>query len=275
MKTLFSIAIILVGYGTFGQNTVYDSLGKKKSVIIQEESLHLSPLGIDTIHMKSGDENVRLKMIPPAVIIAIAKEIFSVAYNISISGMEGRIKKFAAEYEREKSYLNAGDRSIPNITYQQKVQFEDGNTLENALTVVLKAKKIEGDLNYFYYYIDSINLDFSKAKTVKKSARLDYSIVIQTTFLVDTTVITITSAPIQIHSVDFVAKDYDSTQYISDLIPIPENAFFLKAGIKIVETNPQKVNAQRLLDFWKKTEEENGDSVEELLNLIFVDKADE
>lgn len=77
--------------------------------------------------------------------------------------------------------------------------------------------------------------------------------------------------PIQIHSVGYATNPLsskDPMRYRTDLIPIPENAYVVKVGVKIIETNPQKVNAQKFLDIWNNTPEKYKGSVDDIITLI-------
>jgi hypothetical protein len=64
-------------------------------------------------------------------------------------------------------------------------------------------------------------------------------------------------SPIVLHSVSFGTHDLSSSndKYRSDLIAIPDGAYCTEVALKIVESNPYKVRAEKILALWNDNKE--------------------
>lgn len=266
--------MLLITFSLFSQNVAYNEKGQKRRISSQNERITLTSSEVELCKPTPKDDKPTdgRKLVDPSEIISFAKEIFTVAYNISVGIAEGRIKKFSSEYEKEASVIDS-NCTIPNIEFERSVELVKPSNSENPGHLKLKLTAHEvNDLSYFYYTLDEVDLSASKAKTTRKSNTLDYSFAIQITYLIDSIVKTIEAAPFQVKSVKFGLNKYENSVHRTDLIPLPENAHVLKVGIKIVESNPEKVDAQRNLDSWKKIKTENEDAIEKIFKLILEPK---
>ena len=106
------------------------------------------------------------------------------------------------------------------------------------------------NIDAYFYYIESIDLSYSKAMTTKKSKMFDYTFEIKPTFLIGNKKQTIELHPISLSSIPFGKKELELNKYRTDIIPLPKNAFFTEVSIKIVETNPYKVKADKILEIF-------------------------
>ncbi len=103
----------------------------------------------------------------------------------------------------------------------------------------------------FVYYIESIYLKYSSAKAISNHNTFDYSIEIKPTFLFKNEKKVIEISPIAISSVQFdKPNNYEKLKHRTDFIPLPEGAILTEISLKIVESNPIKVRAEKVLSTW-------------------------
>ena len=252
------------------QNVIYREGGKRDKKVIESVWLDLNASSV-AINQTVPFDPASLKELGffgIGEVIDIAEKIISLGYKVTTDILEARVKKFSGEYEKENSYLECGTGALPEAEFVREVKVK-GETF-NALTFKLAPGKAEG-LNYFYYSISDFKLQASKAKSTGKSSVFDYSIEVHLTYVKDTAAHEITLPPIQLHSVGYDSNPLstsDPLRYRTDLIPIPKDAYIVKLGVKVVETNPQKVSAQKFLDIWNSTPEKYKDNYAELKGLL-------
>lgn len=97
---------------------------------------------------------------------------------------------------------------------------------------------------------------YSAAKVTSRSKVLDYIIDLELT-VIDTTGVKsaikvgpIVIPSVQFHSPDSLFKGMDA-KYRSNVLQFPANGVLTDVGITIIETNPLKVRAQKILSLWK------------------------
>jgi hypothetical protein len=102
----------------------------------------------------------------------------------------------------------------------------------------------------FVYQVKSINLEYSAAKTTRKSGKFDYTIELKLNYIVDGEKKSVDLSPIAISSVSFGANSFDNLKHRSDIIPFVLNSFVTEVSLKVIETNPEKVRAEKILSIW-------------------------
>jgi hypothetical protein len=242
MKSLVLILILIaMNLNLMSQNYVYDSKGAKK------------PFKSEDIDIEFTDSSPSVwfpakveQPIAPAV-IAMLPTLLNIGFQLTTSILEERVKKFTAEYTKSKSYLNAGESTVPNFIFVRTVTFNKDPTV--ALSIRFIAHKIE-KIDGFIYYIDEINLANSSAKATSDKNTFDYSIEIKPTYLINNEKKVIELSPISVSSVGFSKNQYPALKNRTEIIPLPKGAILTEMSLKIVESNPAKVRAERILSVW-------------------------
>lgn len=243
MKTISTLIAITLVFNLFSQTNVYDSIGKKTKY--KREDIDLIFLERDIPRSKSiKQEGIG------AIVAAAVPTLIDLGFKITTNVLESRVKKFSGEYQVQKSYLQAGGGKIPSLTFIRKVKTENDNT---ALKIVLEPKEVE-NASGFVYYVSSIELWYSKARWKSKHNGMDYSIEIIPTFLVDEEKKSQELAPINLTGIRFGKHVFssDEAKYRTAFIPLPKDGLFLDAAIKIVEVNPAKIKAEKILEIYNK-----------------------
>jgi len=175
------------------------------------------------------------------------------------------VKKFTAEYSKHKSYLEAGKSFVPDFIFYRKLDDKD-----QALEISFKAEPVS-QLNdsAIIYYVDYIELNISAAKATKSNSKFDYSIELKPTFLVSGEKKVQELPPIAISSVKFGKNIFEKNKHRTNIIILPARAAFAELSIKIIESNPEKVRAERVLSIWN----DNKGSAKTIIN-NFLPKED-
>ncbi|WP_341900802.1 hypothetical protein [Fluviicola taffensis] len=247
MKTISTLIAITMVFNLFSQTKVYDSIGKKRSYTKEDVDLEFSKSTIK-IPKKSKEEAF-------AAIAAAVPTLIDLGFKIATNVLESRVKKFSGEYQVQKSYLEPESREIPNLIFTRKVTI--GKHKDTVALKLTFKPKLVADSTGFVYYIDSTELGYSKARWKKRHNGLDYTIQIIPTFLVDKEMKSQELAPISLTGIGFgkhplSESKNDSLKYRTTFIPIPKDALFLNAGIKIIEVNPAKIKAEKILEIYNK-----------------------
>jgi hypothetical protein len=222
------------------QNYVYDSKGTKnffESEDIDIEFTDSKPL----VKIPAKGEEFA------AALISMLPTIVDMGFKLTTNILEKRAKKFSAEYTKNKSYLQAGKYIIPNIKFVRTIVL-DKDTIP-ALTISFVPSQVP-ELEGFVYYIDFIDLKNSSAKVKSNKSTVDYSIEIKPTFLIDKEKKIIELSPLAISSVKFENNTYPPLKHRTDIIPLPNGAILTEISLKIVESNPLKVRAEKILSVW-------------------------
>lgn len=182
------------------------------------------------------------------------------------SALERRVKKFSAEHSKHKSNLLAGNKEVPQFDFVRKVSFGNGSESEDAFAIRFGAKLVPG-VEGFVIYIKSITRNYSSAKVTKSNSSLDYTIDIKITLLVNGEKKLQEISPIVISSVPFgetkfSVDDNTDPKHRSDMIALPKGGLLSEVSIKVVESNPEKVRAERILAIWN----EQKDNVKTVVN---------
>jgi hypothetical protein len=175
-----------------------------------------------------------------------------VVFRLTNSILENNVKKFTAEYTKQKSNLNAGNEKVPDFVFIREVKLDKpSNKSETAFKISFKAIEVVG-IKGFCYYVEYIDLNYSSAKPTKNHKTFDYTIELKPTFLIDGAKKVQEISPLVITSVSFGHSDYGNHLYKhrTDIIPLPDGAALTEVSIKIIESNPVKVRAEKLLSLW-------------------------
>jgi hypothetical protein len=231
---IFSVMLI----DLMSQNYVYDFKGSKRSFKSEDVDIEFTDSS-PTVKF-SGEAGKEMA----SGVIAMLPTIVNMGFQLATNILEKRVKRFTAEYTKSKSFLNAGDGTIPNIRFVRTINSEE------ALSIKFIAHKLE-KINGFVYYIEFINLKYSSAKATARNNTFDYSIEIKPTFLINNEKKVILISPVAVTSVHFATTNkYPDLKHRTDIIPLPQGAFLTEISLKIVESNPVRVRAEKILSVW-------------------------
>ncbi len=241
-------------FGTnYGQSVVYNKEGKSKPITLEDINFEFDYDASRTLPQASSNESGgALASLIPVGLDYVFKAIGD--------QLEKNQQKFTAEYDAKQSNLRLNERTIPGFTYTRKVQIEEGNSLEPAFALKVKAHEIP-DSPFAYFSIGSLEVNYSKAKTKAKANKLNYTIeIIPVFYVVDPKTNAITEKkvikidPISIPYVEFNNKNFPTTtdklKYRSDFISLPKGSYLAEVRLKIVESNPAKVKAEKILELF-------------------------
>jgi hypothetical protein len=243
MKNLVFIFILnAMCLNLVSQNRVYNSEGEKVPFKLED---------IDILFQVPKEDAVKIERIESGGLIGMLPTVVNMAFQLTTNILEKRTKKFTAEYTKTQSYLDAGSGNIPNITFVHKIGFNGDQSPNNsALSIEIIAYQLD-KLRGFVYYIKSIELNYSLAKGKRfKHNTFDYSIEIKPTFLINNEKKRIDISPIAVSSVEFKKNEYEDKKHRTDIIPMPKEAILTEISLKIVESNPIKVRAEKVLSAW-------------------------
>lgn len=238
-KSLLTLTLCLMFFNLSAQKKVYSKENKKISYKTEKLSLNLIESTIE-IPQKEGEEVGLAALIPTAV---------DLGFKITTSILEKRKEKFSGEYSTQNSYLEAGNKTIPDIEFKRMIDDK------LALRILLKAKQIE-KVDGYVYYIEEIELNYSKAKTTNKSRLFDYTLEIKPTFFVSGEKKAQELNPLSINSIKFGKTTFEEAEHRTSIIPLPKDGMFSEISVKVVETNPAKVRAEKILEIYNNYKEE-------------------
>lgn len=236
--------LVLMCFNVYSQRTVYDKNNNKRTYIKED------------VNLTFGESKVVIPQQAPlksAIITALIPAVIDLGFKIALNSIQNRLKKFTGEYSIQRSNLDAGKKNsdgnltLPNIIFERKVQLE--KEFEPALKLTLIAEKL-ADFNGYFYYVDSVELNYSKAKTTSNCKMFDYTIELKPTFLINNEKKTQDLYPISITSIDFNNKELEKYKYRTDIIILPDGSRLTEFSIKIVETNPDKVKTDKILEIF-------------------------
>lgn len=252
MKSLFVVLILNVMFiSAMSQNYVYNSKGNKKPFETEDIDLLFAKSSIKF----SPQEEQQTRLFP---LIAIIPTVVDLVFQLTNSSLKNRVKKFTAEYSKQKSYLEAGDSVVPDFLFYRKI-----NNKDQALEISFKAETISGlKPRGIIYYVDYIELNFSAAKSIISNGKFDYSIELKPTFLVSGEKRVQELPPIAISSVKFGKTTFEKFKHRTNLILLPDGAVFVDLSVKIIESNPEKVRAEKILSIWN----DNKESAKTIIN---------
>lgn len=255
MKKLFLTSIVsIMCFSLFSQTVVYSGSNDNFKYVRED---------IDIVFTES-EISIPKKQ---SIIATFLPTAVDAIFKATTKALEKRAKKFTAEYSKQKSYLNATAGKVPNFKFIRKVQLEKSSSLEDALEIEIEAFKV-GDLG-FVYQVKSIKLSYSAAKTARKSRQFDYTIELKLGYVIVGEGESVGEkksvelAPIAISSVMFGQTDnYENLKHRTDIVPFVTDAFVTDVSIKVVETNPEKVRAEKILSSWN----DHKDDVKTIIN---------
>ncbi len=234
------------------QNKIYNNSGDK-SFVKEDIEIFFENSSIK-FPQQEGEE------LAPAL-IALLPTAVDVVFQLTTSSLEKRIKKYTAEYSKQKSYLEAGSFTVPNFKFSRKLDFNENEKGLTGIEISFKAERVK-KLKAMVYYIEYIELKYASAKTKGSNNCLDYSIEIKPTFLINGEKKVQELSPVTISSVEFKKNNFEKNKHRTEIIPLPEGGLLTEMSVKIVETNPQKVRAEKILSFWN----ENKESAKTIVN---------
>jgi len=249
MKSQTLIAIFMcTSLFSAAQNTVYDANANKKTFTWEDMDLTFTNSAITfpapPKEQQKEFAGLLLSLIPTAV---------DLAFKTTTKILENNLKKFSAEYTKQASNMDAGSGAVPDFHFVRQVKL--GENAEKALDIGFKAVPVK-QLNAFVYYVDNIALKYSSAKSNNASKVFDYSFEIKLTLKTKDEAKAVELAPIVVSSVGYGSNAFPSLKYRSDIISLPAGAVLTQVSIKIVETNPIKVRAEKIVGVWSDYKDE-------------------
>ena len=239
MKALtFTLTIFFMSLFCNAQKIVYDDKGKKHSYENEELDIHFEP-GKGVVIGQADTKNA-------AGLIGLLPTIVDAAFKITTKMLENRAKKFTAEYSKQKSYIDAYTfRDVPNFSFVRTL-----NDTGAAINMRFRSYSAGMGSSLAYYSIDTITLNKSAAKSTAKSNVFDYTIELKLTILVKGEMKLIELAPLVISSVHFGPNPFPKNKHRTALFVTPQDAIITDIAVKIVETNPAQVRAEKILGLW-------------------------
>ncbi len=234
-----------MAFNLLSQNYVYGPDGQSKHFKSGDIEISFSdPQKLVNIPQKIGGEMA-------GAIISSLPTLVNMGFQLTTSILEKRVKKFSCEYTKSQSYLEAGGKKVPKITFIRSISFDDNNSYKPALEIVLVPYEVQG-IQGFIYSVDSIILNYSSAKFRKEDSGLDYTIEIKPTFFINNEKKSIETSPIAISSVKFGenGNSYSNKKNRTDIIIMPNGAVLTEVSLKVIESNPAKVGAEKILSTW-------------------------
>lgn len=250
MKAFFFTSILIVMcFFTSAQKVVYNPDGKAKDYQAEDLEINFHAGSGIQFPPKTGPE------LAPAL-LALLPTVVNVGMKLTTSALENRAKKFSCEYTKQKSNLDLGSGEVPHFDLIRTISF--GGKPDAALLIKFKAQSLPNFKGGFVYYIESIDLNYAAAKVTSKHKTLDYTFEIKVGYFIDKEKKIQELAPITVTSVRFGKNDYTAThlKYRSDIIPLPEGTVLADVAIKVIESNPAKVKAEKILALWNNQKEE-------------------
>jgi len=229
------------------QNNYYDSNSSCKKYYKDESELTLTPSKKVFLPRTEGNEFAALLSLLPTAV--------DLGFKITANILENNKKKYSGEYSIQRGFIEAGKqfaanenkRTVPDIVFTRKLILSKGGEPTLAMSMEIKAETMEG-IDGFYYYVDKMITTLSKAKT-KNTTTLDYTIEIKPTFLVNGEKKAQELSPITITGVEMDnAQAFTANKFRTEFIPLPRNGYLVDIALKIVETNPNKIKAEKLLE---------------------------
>jgi hypothetical protein len=253
MRRIFIIStLILMSLFAAAQRTVYSKDGKTMHFIRQELDIEFSNSAIQIPKSESA-------------LPAIAGAALDIVFNLATDFLEKRAKKFTGEYVRTQSNLEMDERKVPDFSLVRTIWFKEGSP-HSALEIKFKALQIK---NFgFVYYVESINLAYSKALTKSNSRQFDYTIEIKLVTYVGQEKKEIELSPLVITNIGFGLKKFGKPTFRTEIIPLVKDMRIAGVGLKVVETNPAKIKVEKIVEQWNK----NKDSLKSILSKLIPEK---
>tara|TARA_R110000868_G_scaffold207553_1_gene456558 strand:- start:143 stop:1063 length:921 start_codon:yes stop_codon:yes gene_type:complete len=271
MRNLLTTLILITMFNTYAQSVVYDRSGSKKRIIKDELIISLEVRKQNEADFYSDymkESSTLLSLLPLGV---------DLAFKSIENYLDKNKEKFSGEYIGSVINEKLRNRKLPNVIVERKIRIE-GSEDSIGLSFKLNAERVDPIFPLAYYELDFFELNYSKAKTTSKHNKLNYSIQITPILYLskieekgkdkEITIIEkkeLETTPITINMVEFdqeIMKDRNKKNYRTGLFNLPKDAVLAEVKIEIVETNPAKVKAEKLLEFFNS----NKDDIKTIVN---------
>jgi hypothetical protein len=242
---LLLLLVVLLSSPVYSQKRFYDANHQKDDFTSEEIDLTF----------EASKVNLPSEEIAPVLAAAIPL-VLDFGFKTTTKILEKKVKEFSAEYSKSNSYLGASEFP-PIITFSRKITSEKTTDLAPALTIKLEPVKAGDGLlgRYIYYNVTNLDLIYSAAKSTQRFPTLDYTIELKLDYVVGGERKNLDLKPIVISSVKYANNTFVADKHRSEFIALPEKSIILGASIKVVETNPGKVRAEKILSAWNDNKE--------------------
>ena len=282
-KLVLTLILGVMCINAGAQIKVYDGNGKKTYCLGEDfDIVDMRPSEVTIPSTPPPPDTNRggidaLATTPAATAVKLAATLLPSIVNAGFTLIDSLVARNVRQYEAErtlsKSYLEAGGRTMPDFTIKRVVSEKDKDgkeTLTTALSIGLKAEFVH-NLNAAVYYVDNMSVNRTTAK-LKKGDRPNYAIELVFEFLEGDKrkPVVVSAEPINIYSVELgVPKECFQAEckYRTNFVILPKDAFLAKVSVKIIETNPRKISAQKVADNWNAHENNAKKTAEELTKL--------
>lgn len=259
-ETLLLFLLCIALNPAFAQKTVYNSSHQKKEFVYENAKLKVVRSKVQL------DE----EQLAPFLVAAIPIGL-DLGFKLTTKMLEKRAKSFAAEYTAYGSYEKISG-ALPSLSYTRKVILEKSTDTVTALAIDFQPVRVEGAImnRFIYYSLSKFELNLSSARSTSHFNTFDYTIELILDCMAGTERKEIAMKPIVISSAKYQQPNIQNENYRSDFIRIPDNGIILGASIKVVETNPGKVRAEKILAAWN----DNKEGARTIINNFLPSKED-
>jgi hypothetical protein len=258
-KTFFTLMLMAMCFFALAQQTVYSPSGNKRSYSSEDIDIVYTPSTVK-YQQKTGPEFAGLAALLPTAIDQL--------WKMTTNALEKRAKRFTAELNKQKSNLLIGGEFVPDFLFRRTVKLDGTDT--QAFSVQFRAAPLDRFTGGFIYYVELIALNYSAAKFRGKDETLDYTFEIKITYYVGKEKKVHELAPLAIPSVQFGTSNFSGgsndlnvkAKHRTDIVPLPEGGRISDISVKVIESNPAKVKAEKILALWN----ENKDNIRTVVN---------
>lgn len=246
-KIAFILSLSVICSFSMAQKVVYDGSGHRTTYMSEDLDIKFSKSAIKLAEPE-GEQLAPL-------LLAAVPTLLDFGFKFTGKQLEKSVKKWAAEYVKQKTYMQAGARDLaPNFQLIRRIQ-ENGSPSDiEVFSINFKAVPVPG-VSGFVYGVDDINLVKSSAKSSSRFNTFDYSIELKISYLKDGKTTIQELAPLIISSVNYGKTSFPSEKHITGLVPLPAGGVITEICVKVTESNPAKLRAERLLAFWNDNKE--------------------
>lgn len=264
MKNYILLPILLISMTLSAQKDFYTAAFKKEKYTSQRVEIIMSDNEINPPGSVAGFS--ALSIIPTVIDVGIRG---ITAY------LEKREKKFTSEVSGKATNVILNNTPYPNLEFHHDL-FRNEDKID-ALNFKMKAVFPAGFQDGFYYSIENLSLNASLAKVGRSTSknRLDLTIKVSLTCLVDGEKKVQELSPIQINGLTFGTHSLDGKSaygtYNTDLVLLPEDSKVTEVSITVVESNPHKVKSESILALWNN----NKDDIKTIINNFLPESSGE
>lgn len=239
-----------------GQEKAYSRSGNK--IITSKTSAEANYLTVTSTTLSvptttAGQEN----MLGITEFLPIITKGIEGIFKVSAYLIEKNLKAYTGEYSARNINRDA-KKKLPKLTFARNITIVGDPVPKPALKMVFEP--VITHENLFAFELKSVDCNYSKAKLKAGYPIIDLTVEIAVTYYDGNEKKTQTSTPLVVHGVNVrgIYSLPDSIGFYSD--NFPSNKRITEIHMKVVETNPYKIRAEKL----KELSDKFGDDAKEL-----------